>query len=237
MDGAPDKNVQFFTMVNQILAVAINCGATRVVTFQIDENNQALTFTPRAAQGEDWHNNVAHTAATSSDAQDRIKQFNHVFFSRVYLDLVTRLDALADGFGQTVLDHSLVAWGQESGQVTHWAFSMPVVTAGSAGGAIKTGSYCDYRNLSYRWGGDSGTGNESSLVWTGLLYNQWLSTVMLSMGVPESEWAANTHPGFGARVSLPSDFFDYSPGTPKVTDVYTETMWQKTGEMLPFLGV
>ena len=49
--------------------------------------------------------------------------------------------------GGTLLDHSLVAWGQESGNVTHFAFSMPVITAGAAGGAIKTGSYCDYRNL------------------------------------------------------------------------------------------
>jgi hypothetical protein len=236
MDGVPDKNVQFFSMMNKILAAAVNCGATRVVTFSMDENNQALTFTTRPAQGEDWHNNVAHTASKTAAGQDLIRQFNQVFFSQVYLDLVTRLDALGDGMGGTALDHSLVAWGQECGQVTHWAFSMPVVTAGSAGGAIKTGSYCDYRNLAYRWGGDSTTGSESDLIWTGLIYNQWLTTVMLAMGVPQAEWAETTHPGYGARVSLPSDFFAYSPGTPKTSDVYTEAMWQKTGEILPFLA-
>jgi hypothetical protein len=236
MDGVPEKNVQFFQMMNQIIAVALNCGATRIVTYSIDENNQALTFTPRPAQGEDWHNNVAHTAAKTAPGQDLIKQFNQVFFSRVYLDLVSRLDALGDGMGGTLLDHALVAWGQECGQVTHWAFSMPVITAGSAGSAIKTGSYCDYRNLAYRWGGDSGTGNESNLIWTGLIYNQWLTTVMLAMGVPQSEWAETTHPGFGAKVALPSDFFAYSPGTPKTSDVYTDAMWQKTGEILPFLA-
>jgi hypothetical protein len=235
MDGVPDKNVQFFSMMNQILAVAINCGATRVATLSIDENNQALTFTTRPAQGEDWHNNVAHTAAKTTPGQDLIRQFNQVFFSRVYLDLVTRLDGMSDGMGGTALDHALVAWGQECGQVTHWAFSMPVVTAGSAGGALKTGSYCDYRNLAYRWGGDSGTGNESELIWTGLIYNQWLTTVMLAMGVPQAEWAETTHPGYGARVSLPDDFFLYSPGKPKTSDVYTDAMWQKTGEILPFL--
>jgi len=236
MDGVPEKNVQFFTMVNQILAVAMSCGATRIATFSIDEDNQALTFTTRPAQGEDWHNNVAHTASKTATGQDLIKQFNQVFFSRVYLDLVSRLDGLGDGMGGTALDHSLVAWGQECGQVTHWAFSMPVVTAGSAGGAIKTGSYCDYRNLAYRWGGDSTTGAESDLLWTGLIYNQWLTTIMLAMGVPQTEWAETTHPGYGARVSLPSDFFAYSPGTPSTSDVYTDAMWQKTGEILPFLA-
>jgi hypothetical protein len=32
MDGEPARNVQFFQMLNQILAVALSCGATRVVT-------------------------------------------------------------------------------------------------------------------------------------------------------------------------------------------------------------
>ena len=62
------------------------------------------------------------------------------------------------------------------------------------------------------------------------------TTVMLAMGVPQSEWAETTHPGFGARVSLPADFFAYSPGTPKTSDVYTDAMWQKTGEILPFVA-
>jgi Protein of unknown function (DUF1552) len=236
MDGSPEKNVAFFTQLNQLLAVALNCGATRVATFHFDENNQGLTFTSRAAQGEDWHNNVAHAAASDAAAQELIRESNQVFFSRVYLDLVSRLDALGDGMGGTLLDHSLVAWGQESGQLTHWAFSMPVVTAGSAGGALKTGNYCDYRDLRYRWGGDSGSGNEAKLLWPGLIYNQWLSTIMRAMDVPASEWAEETHPGFGARVSFPADFFDYSPGAPPTKDVYSDALWQKTGEMLPFLG-
>jgi hypothetical protein len=235
MDGNPAKNLQFYQMINQVMAVAMNCGATRVMTVSIDENNDALTFTTRAAQGEDWHNNVVHTAATTAAGQDLVRQFNQVFFSGVYLDLVSRLDAFSDGAGGTLLDHALVAWGQESGQCTHWAFSMPVITAGSAGGAIKTGSYCDYRNMAMRWGGDSGTGNESNLLWTGLIYNQWLTTALLAMGVPQAEWAETTHPGYGARVQMPNGFFDYSPNTPKVSDVYTDAMWMKTGEILPFL--
>jgi hypothetical protein len=202
----------------------------------IDENNQGLTFTARAAQGEDWHNNVAHTAARNPQSQELIRQFNQRFFADVFLDLVSRLDGISDGAGGTLLDRSLVAWGQESGQVTHWGFSMPVVTAGSAGGALRTGSYCDYRNLSVRWGGDSGTGSESGLIWTGLIYNQWLTTVLLAMGVPRAEWAETTHPGYGARVSYPADFFAYSPGRPRTADVYSEAMWQRTGEILPFLA-
>ena len=38
-------------MINEILAVAMNCGATRIATFSIDENNQALTFTGARSAG------------------------------------------------------------------------------------------------------------------------------------------------------------------------------------------
>jgi hypothetical protein len=236
MDGAPQKNVQFFTMINEVLAVAMNCGATRIATFSIDENNQALTFTGRAAQGEDWHNNVAHAASSSASAEASIKDFNQVFFSGVYLDLVSRLDGFSDGMGGTLLDHSLVAWGQESGNVTHFAFSMPVVTAGAAGGAIKTGSYCDYRNLDRRLSGDSSTGGEGELLWPGLTYNQWLSTALLAMGVPHSEWAETSHPGYGARVTYQSQYaYFFTNRGFSADDVYSDAVWQKTGELLPFL--
>lgn len=237
MDGSPEKNVQFFTLINEVLAVAMNCGATRIATFSIDENNQALTFTGRAAQGEDWHNNVAHSASSSASASALIKEFNQVFFSRVYLDLVTRLAGFSDGMGGTLLDHSLVAWGQESGNVTHFAFSMPVVTAGAAGGAIKTGSYCDYRNLKRRLSGDSSTGSESDTLWPGLTYNQWLSTALLAMGVPQAEWAESTHPGYGARVTYQSDYaYFFTNRGFSADDVYSDALWQKAGELLPFLG-
>jgi hypothetical protein len=236
MDGAPEKNLQFFTMINEVLAVAMNCGATRIATFSIDENNQALTFTGRAAQGEDWHNNVAHAASNGGSAQSLIKDFNQVFFSGVYLDLVNRLDSFSDGAGGTLLDHSLVAWGQESGNVTHFAFSMPVVTAGSAGGAIETGSYCDYRNLDRRLSGDSSTGSESDTLWPGLTYNQWLGTALTAMGVPRSEWEETSHPGYGAKVAYPSQYaYFFTNRGFSAADVYSEAVWQKTGELLPFL--
>jgi hypothetical protein len=236
MDGAPEKNVQFFTMINEVLAVAMNCGATRIATFSFDENNQGLTFTTRAAQGEDWHNNVAHAASSTPSAEDLIKQFNQVFFSGVYLDLVSRLDGFSDGAGGTLLDHCLVVWGQECGHVTHMAFSMPVITAGSAGGAIKTGNYCDYRNLTRRLSGDSSTGTETNLLFPGLIYNQWLSTALLAMGVPQTEWAETTHPGYGAKVTYPSAsaYFFTNQGF-SASDVYNDALWQKTGEILPFL--
>jgi hypothetical protein len=113
---------------------------------------------------------------------------------------------------------------------------MPVITAGSAGGGIKTGSYCDYRNLSRRLSGDSSTGSESNLLWPGLIYNQWLTTALIAMGVPQSEWAETTHPGYGAKVAYqPQYAYFFTNQGFTASQVYTDAMWQKTGEVLPFL--
>jgi hypothetical protein len=226
MDGVPTKNVQFFTLLNEVLAVAMNCGSTRIASLTVDENNQNCTFTTRPAQGEDWHDNVAHNADDDATAQDWIRQFNQTFFSGVFMDMVSRLDSFPDGAGGTLLDHCLVAWGQECGNLTHLPWTMPIITAGSAGGAIKTGSYCDYRNRPRELVNDPTTGNQT--LCPGLLYNQWLTTALLAMGVPQSEWAETDHPGYGAKGGFPTYYYFND-------DEYPDAMWQKCGEILPYL--
>jgi len=235
--GDPVKNVQYFTLVNEVLALALSCGTCRVATISVDENNQNLTFTTRPPQGEDWHNNVVHPATVAGANQDLVVEFNRVFFADVYLDLVARLDGIADGAGGTLLDRSLVAWGQENGNTPHFSFSVPVVTAGSAAGALKTGGYCDYRNTSRKVSGDSSTGSEGSNLWAGLPYNQWLGTALQAMGVPHDEWSEPDHPGYGWKPTYQStyEYFFTNKGFSS-SQAYPAAMWQKGGELLPFLG-
>ncbi|NPD22077.1 DUF1552 domain-containing protein [Corallococcus exiguus] len=235
--GDPAKNVEYFRLVNEVLAVAMNCGVCRIATFSIDENNQNLTFTLRAPQGEDWHNNVVHPATVAGANQDLVVQFNQVFFSQVFLDLVSRFERFSNGAGGTLLDDSLLAWGQENGNTPHFSFSVPVVTAGSAGGALKTGSYCDYRNITRKVSGDSSTGSEGNFLWSGLLYNQWLGTALQAMGIPKSEWSEPDHPGYGWKASYQStyEYFFTNQGFTSA-QAYPASMWQKTGELLPFLA-
>jgi hypothetical protein len=215
MDGDPVKNVQFFQLINDVLAVAMNCGATRVANFQVNEDFMGCTFTSRAAQGQDWHNNVAHSSAAAM--LELVRQSNQAFFAGVFVDMISRLNSFSDGMGGTLLDHSLVAWGQENGINLHEGIGMPVVMAGSAGGAIKTGSFCDYRNL-------------GSSAKSGLTYNQWLTTALRAMGVPQADWEESTahgvsatmaHPGYGVKQNY--------------NNWYPDPIWAKTAEQLPWL--
>ena len=235
--GDPEKNVEYFRLINEVLAVAMNCGACRVATISIDENNQNLSFTTRAPQGEDWHQHVVHPATVPGAEQDLVVEFNRVFFSEVFLDLVRRFDQFSNGAGGTLLDDSLVAWAHENGNTPHFSFSVPVITAGSAGGALKTGSYCDYRNISRKVSGDSSTGTEGEFLWAGLLFNQWLGTALQAMGIPHSEWSEPDHPGYGWKASYQSDYsYFFTNEGFTASQAYPTVMWQKTGEMLPFLA-
>ena len=235
--GDPVKNVEYFRLINEVLAVAMNCGGCRIATLSIDENNQNLTFTPRAPQGEDWHNNVVHPATVAGANQDLVVQFNQVFFSQVFLDLASRFERFSNGAGGTLLDDSLLAWGQENGSTPHFSFSVPVVTAGSAGGALKTGNYCDYRNITRKVSGDSSTGSEGNFLWSGLLYNQWLGTALMAMGIPKTEWSEPDHPGYGWKASYQSTYeYLFTNNGFTSAQAYPASMWQKTGELLPFLA-
>ncbi|TQF16214.1 DUF1552 domain-containing protein [Myxococcus llanfairpwllgwyngyllgogerychwyrndrobwllllantysiliogogogochensis] len=235
--GDPAKNVEYFRLINEVLAVAMNCGVCRVATISIDEHNQNLTFTPRAPQGEDWHNNVVHPSTVPGANQDLVVQFNQVFFSQVFLDLVSRFERFSNGAGGTLLDDSLLAWGQENGNTPHFSFSVPVVTAGSAGGALKTGNYCDYRNITRKVSGDSSTGSEGSFLWSGLLYNQWLGTALQAMGIPQAEWSETDHSGYGWKASYQSTYeYLFTNKGFSSAQAYPAVMWQKAGELLPFLS-
>ncbi|WP_233591654.1 hypothetical protein [Corallococcus sp. AB011P] len=146
-----------------------------------------------------------HPATVAGANQDLVVQFNQVFFSQVFLDLASRFERFSNGAGGTLLDDSLLAWGQENGNTPHFSFSVPVVTAGSAGGALKTGSYCDYRNITRKVSGDSSTGSEGNFLWSGLLYNQWLGTALQAMGIPKSEWSEPAPPRLRLEGVVPVD--------------------------------
>jgi hypothetical protein len=246
MDGNPVSNVKYFQMIHQFVAIAMNCGATQIFTNHIDEDNQGSTFTTTPAAGQGWHLNVAHEASSTDSAEALNVQCHQTFFSGVFLDFANRLDSFPDGMGGTLLDHALVTWTHECGNVTHMPFSIPVITAGSAGGFLKTGNYCDYRNLTLNTpgnalSGDSSTGNE--VLYSGLIFNQWLGTALQAMGIPSSEWATESnHPGYGARVTYQdyglgtgSEYFFTNVGLNSDLDCYTNAMWQKTAQVLPFL--
>lgn len=194
----PTDYVAQARLYNDVIAAAFACGASRLAVHGSAWNEQARAV----AYGGSWHQDIAHRAA-EPDSQAKLVQAYRVVFEGLFLDLARKLDGIADGGGKTVLDNTLMAWTQECGSTTHSATSIPVITFGSAAGAFKTGMLFDYRR----------TGNPksaSSSTYQGLLYNQWLATVLGAMGLPASEWERWGHKGYGyPYVSQESYVKDY----------------------------
>ncbi len=175
----PDLNRQFWQLHNDVIAAAFSCDTCRIATMLVGD-----IFSPT---GGDWHQDVAHQCNQLTDKEALMWESYQRFFEGVFLDLAAKLDAIADTEG-TVLDNTLLQWTMESGPSTHDPIEMPVVTAGGAGGFFKTGNYCDYRDLNRK----GHVAQAPSLVDTniGLVYNQWLGTVLQSMGLAPSEYEA-----------------------------------------------
>ena len=183
----PDTQRRYWQLFNDVVAAAFSCGTCRIAVFRIEQ-----TFSTH--QG-DWHQEIAHQAnLPGGQAQAVIAEAHHRVFEDVFLDLVRKLDVEEVG-GTTMLDNSLVAWTQESGLITHESLDMPVVTAGSASGFLQTGSFCDYRNMSMS-NIPPPQGLHEPLV-PGLMWSQYLGTVLQSMGIAPSEFERDGTGGYG----------------------------------------
>ncbi len=187
MDGFdfdPALNRRFWQLQNDVIATAFSCGSSAIASMNVADHFSTY-------EG-DWHQDVAHQADSQADRQMILLDGHRQFFEDVFLDLVAKLDALDDGDGASVLDNTLVQWVHESGPRTHSPLSMPIITAGSAGGAFQTGHHVDFGNQGF----SKNTG-ERYETHPGVTHNQWLGMIARAMGLERSEYDLQGHGGFG----------------------------------------
>jgi hypothetical protein len=240
-----------------VAVAAFACGATRIGVFGFGDTGG---FSPgfAASGSSDWHQDVAHKWYLDGPQGWLVESYQGLF-EQVLLYLVSKLDGMQDADGQTLLDNSLVVWGQECCMETHMHYGIQTVSFGSAGGTLHTGLYCDYRRtnspLSLSPYKDGGTGASMALsgyvTYPGLLWEQWLATQLLAMGVPTSDWelwkdgSGNVEHGYGtpyvnaAGTWEPNFGLHYLPSNPKWTGgtptITSSPYFQNASQALPFL--
>ena len=182
----PQLQHEFWRLFNDVIVAAFACGTSRIATLRVTD-----TFSPHEGS---WHDDIAHLAnQPDGGAQQVLVDAHQHTFESVFLDLVAKLDAIEEGDGTTMLDHTFAQWTQESGQNTHEFVDVPIITAGSAGGVMRTGQYIDYRNQNQVMYPDP---NIVPVLRPGLTYNQWLGTVLQVMGIPPSEYEVDPQGGY-----------------------------------------
>ena len=157
-----------------VTVMGMKCGATRVAT---------LGAWSHTEYSGDYHQDIAHNPFSAQGSAELVNSYRFVA-EHIFGYLVSQLDEEITPGGATYLDNALVTWQMEHGELAHSTASMPMVTAGSAGGFFHTGRYVDYRNYAnvglHAWG--------NTTEYPGVPMNRWLRTVLDSMGVQPSEY-------------------------------------------------
>jgi hypothetical protein len=219
--GNPDDARILGSLVNDVMVAGFMCGTSRIGLHSYGPTNPLVGFTG------DWHEDIAHQWQ-KPEAQTQLVNSYQKVFEHMLVDLAAKLD-VEEAPGMTYLDNSLLVWTQESGQVTHESASIPVVTFGSAAGFFKTGQLVDYRRVDNASSAFEAAG--VSTMYLGVLYNQWLATVLQSMGVPPSEFERWGHKGYGLSHMTSDKSQPYGKHYVDTSSRYFET----ASDVLPFL--
>lgn len=120
-----------------IVAHALACDVTRVASLQLSYGFSGVTHT--------WlgHNSTHHTM--SHDNTDRRAELSAIdkWYSEHFAYLLEKLDSVKEGDG-TLLDNTLIVWGRELGSTVHRMDRVPILMAGGAAGALRTGRSLDF---------------------------------------------------------------------------------------------
>jgi hypothetical protein len=220
--STPADAAAYGKLWNEVVAAAFVCGTSRIGVLGYGSSDRFVAY------GGDWHQEVAHQWQLP-DRQQLIARSYQKVFEDIFLDLAAQLD-VEEAPGMTYLDNSLLVWSQECGMSTHDSVTIPVVTFGGAAGFFKTGIFADYRRI----GNPNSTFDPQAggVQYLGVLYNQWLATVLQAMGVPPSEFERWDHKGYGVP------FVSKESWTPPYAKHYGDTSsryFQMASDILPFL--
>lgn len=182
------KQIDFDTTLNQMIdvtALAVSCGKAPVVNLMMHPYDYFPGDSMKDLIGLDGdpHTSFGH----GGTEEGNIKM--HQYYAQKVARLLNTLSSMQDPEGGgTMLDTSIVMWGNDMGAAPspghHSDTNLPIVLFGSGAGALRTGNVFDY-------GMNSPSGPR------GRPLNQLLVSILKAMGVPASEYETAPGAGFG----------------------------------------
>ncbi len=143
-----------------VITAAFACDLTRVGSLQWTRSVGNIAF-PWAGVS-DRHHDLSHEGDGNGDAMQKITEINRWYAGKM-AELLARLDSIPEP-GGTLLDNTLVVWVNELGRGnSHSRNEIPIVMAGSAGGAFDTGRYLQLDRS----------------------HNDWMRTLAKGFGLPD----------------------------------------------------
>ena len=132
---------QTIDIAHELIALAFQCDATRVISFQWGNSTTNRPHTFIGASG--GHHDTSHHGMDMT-LINKIQRIDYWWFRR-FTALLTRLKGMQDVDGRSVLDNTLVFQGTDvSDGAKHNHDDMPVLFAGHGGGTFKPGKHVLY---------------------------------------------------------------------------------------------
>ncbi len=221
-----DESAAHFAVMNDIISMAFKCGISRIATIQ--GSQQQTTFFDGGIPvigGNPWHE-LCHQSVVRFEGNSvgHAKVYQK-FFEKIVLDLANKLDVTEAG-DQTYLDNTLIVFNNSEGVYTHTSSDLAIATLGGAGGALKTGNFIDYRNLTKKIGS----------AFAGLYVNQFWATVIKALGIPRREWDRYGTPGKGyGPLAFSQTSTSETMGKMLTSGLYVDGVSDNSGNSLPIL--
>jgi hypothetical protein len=157
-----------------LMVMALACDMTRVASLQWSRSVSQVRFTWLGIN--EGHHDLSHRGDADADAVSKLTRIN-TWYAQQLAALMTKLRAIPDGNGTTMLDNTLILWANELAKGnTHSRHDAPYVLAGRAGGALRTGRFLSYEGQN-------------------IPHNNLLVSVLNALGLPDrtfgkAEWCS-----------------------------------------------
>lgn len=141
--GIPPSYREYLDVMYDIMALAFETDATRVVTFLQAHDGSSRKFPELGIS--DGHHQLSH----HKQEQDKIEKLKQIdrFYTEAFARFVERLSETADGPGGSLLDSSIIVYGGGiSDGNRHNHDDLPVLLAGKGGGLIDGERHIKYNN-------------------------------------------------------------------------------------------
>lgn len=129
--------------MNDLIVMALQCDVTRIITYMLDNSRSDLVYSWVQRRDYDKAGATVGGTATSYHESQHQTGVSPDFASitrwhiEVVADLLTKMDAVQEASGGTILDNSFVMFGSDMHHGDHAAFDLPLLLFGSGGGVFR----------------------------------------------------------------------------------------------------
>jgi len=139
-ESAPKDYAEYARLMFDLQVLAFQTDQTRVSTFMMAGEGSNRAYREVGVTG--GHHGISHHQGDEEKIAD-IRKINRYHMEQ-FAYFIDRMKATEDGDG-TLLDHSMIIYGSGIGDGNrHNHNDLPIVLAGNAGGAVKTGRHVKY---------------------------------------------------------------------------------------------